>query len=133
MTSVLKATLKFLTSSTNFGNNLSIALHLDPSAGCLNISSTLRSSLCHHSNFAYSLFLNKRFKCHVIGAYHITSVGILFLGRCPSPSTSLGSSRLILYHNAWHTRHASKFSYLPRWRMQSLGHACIFWISNPRG
>jgi hypothetical protein len=27
------------------------------------------------------------------------------------PSTSLGSSRLILYHDAWHTGHASKFSY----------------------
>jgi hypothetical protein len=39
--------------------------------------------------------------------------GILFLGR--SPSTSPGSSLMILYHDAWHTGHASKFSYsLPR-------------------
>ena len=44
-----------------------------------------------------------------------------------------GTSRLILYRDALHTEHASKFSYSsPRHRMQSLGHACIFWISNPK-
>jgi hypothetical protein len=75
--------------------------------------STLRSFLCHHNNFACSLFLNKGFKCGIIGAYHITLAGILFLER--SLKTSLGSSRLILYRDAWHTEHASKFSYsLPR-------------------
>jgi hypothetical protein len=108
MPSILNANLKFLTSSANFGNSLSIDLHWDPSARCLNILSTLRSSLCHHSNFACSLFVNKRLKRGIIGAYHITLVGILFLGR--SPSTSLGSSCHILYHDAWHTGHASKFS-----------------------
>ena len=132
MSSVLIANLKFLASSTNFGNFLSIALHQDPLVGCLNILSTLQSSLCHCSNFTGCLFLNKRFKCGIIGAYHITLVGTLFLGF--SPSKSLGSSCLILYHDAWHTRHTSKFSYSLPWQMmQSLGHACIFWISNPRG
>jgi hypothetical protein len=113
MPSVLKANLKFLTSFANFGNSLSIDLHWGPSARFLNILSTLRSSLCHRNNFACSLFLNKHFKRGIIGAYHITLVGILFL-RC-SPSTSPGSRRLILYYDAWHTRHASKFSYSLPW------------------
>ena len=121
---------KFLASFANFGNSLLIALHWDPSAGCLNILSTLRCSLCHRNNFACSLFLNRRFKRGIIGAYHITLAGIFFRGR--SPSTSPGSSRLILYRDVWHTGHASNFSYsLPRYRMQSLGHACIFSISTP--
>jgi hypothetical protein len=47
-------------------HTLLIALHWDPSAGCLNISSTLQSSLCHRSNFACSLFLNKHFKRGII-------------------------------------------------------------------
>jgi hypothetical protein len=44
-------------------------------------TSTLWSSLCHRNNFACSLFLNKHFKRGIIGAYHITFAGILFLGR----------------------------------------------------
>jgi hypothetical protein len=75
--------------------------------------STLRSSLCHHNDFACSLFLNKCFKRGIIGAYHITLAGILFLG-CLT-STSPGSSHLILYRDAWHIGHVSKFLYsLPR-------------------
>ena len=74
--SVLKANLKFLASFANSGNSLLIALHCDPSAGCLNILSTLRSSLCHRNNFAWSLFLNRRFKHGIIGAYHIILAGI---------------------------------------------------------
>jgi hypothetical protein len=59
MPSVLKANLKFLASSADFKNSVSIALHWDPSAGCLNISSTLRSSLCHRNNFCM-LFVSKQ-------------------------------------------------------------------------
>src|SRR3954464_4181550 len=73
---------------------LSIFLHCDPSAGCLKFPSFLRSLLCHRKNLARSLFLNKRSNRGIIGAYHITLAATLFLGR--SPSTSLGSSRLIL-------------------------------------
>jgi hypothetical protein len=113
MPSVLKANHKFLVSSANFENSLSVDLHWDPSARCLNILSTLQSSLCHHSNFACSLFLNKCFKHGIIGAYHITLAGILFLRR--SPTISPGSSRLILYRDAWHTGHASKFLYSLSW------------------
>jgi hypothetical protein len=93
MPSILQANLKFLAWSANFRNSLLIALHWDPLAGCLNISSTLQSSLFHRSNFACSLFLNKYFKRGIIGAYHITLARILFLRRLPSPSTSLGSFR----------------------------------------
>jgi hypothetical protein len=58
--------------------------------------------------------------------------GILFFGRSSS-STLLGSSRKILYRDAWQTGHSSKFLCSPRYRMQSLGHACIFSIYNPKG
>ena len=132
--SILKANLKFLASSANSRNSLSIALHWAPSVGCLSILSTLRSSLCHRNNFALSLLLNKRFKRGIIGAYHMTLAEIFFLLGRSSSSTSSGSSRLILYRDALHTRHASIFLYSsPRYRMQSLGHACIFWIFNPKG
>ena len=50
-----------------------------------------------------------------------------------SPTTSPGSSRLILYRNAQHSGHAFKSLYAPQYRMQSLGHACIFCTSKPRG
>src|SRR5664279_4164684 len=109
MPSILRPNLKFLASPAKVGNSLSIFLHCEPSARCLNITSFLRSSLCHRNNLACSLFWNKRFNRGIIGAYHITLAGTLFLGR--SPSTSPGSSRLILYRNAPHTGHASKFSY----------------------
>ena len=112
MPSVLRPNLKFLASSENVGNSLSIFLHWDPSAGCLNFPSFLRSSLCHRNNLACSLFLNRRFNCGIIGAYHITFAGTLFLGG--SPSTSLGSSHLILYRNAPHTGHAFRSLYALR-------------------
>ena len=54
----------------------------------------LRSSLCHRINLALSLFLNRCFKCGIIGEYHMTLAGTLFRGF--SPSTSPGSSFLIL-------------------------------------
>src|ERR1043165_7834194 len=94
MSSVLRPNHKFLASSVKSEWSLSIFLHCDPSAGCLNFPSFLRSSLCHRSNLACSLFLNRHFNRGIIGAYHITLAGTLFLGR--SPSTSPGSSRLIL-------------------------------------
>src|SRR4051812_20579041 len=106
---VLRPNLKLLVSSAKSGYFLSIFLHCDPSAGCLNIPSDLCSSLCHPNNLACSLFLNKSFNCGIIGAYHITLAGTLFRGGFPS--TSPGSSRLILYRSAVHTKHASKFSY----------------------
>src|SRR3954447_13923001 len=109
MPSVLRQNHKFLTSPAKSGNFLSIFLHSDPSAGCLNFPSFLRSSLCHRNNLACSLFLNKRFNHGIIGAYHITLARTLFLGG--SPSTSPGSYFLILYRNAVHTGHLSKFSY----------------------
>jgi hypothetical protein len=58
--------------------------------------------------------------------------GTLFFGHSSS-STSPGSSRKILYRDALQTRHLSKFSWSPWYRIQSLGHACIFSICNPRG
>ena len=131
MPSALKPNHTFLASSAKSFHFLSIFLHYDPSAGTLNFPSFLRSSLCHRINLACSLFWNKRFNRGIIGAYHITLAGTLFLGR--SPSTSPGSSHLILYHNAPHIGHAFKSSYSPRQRMQLLGHACIFCTSNPRG
>jgi hypothetical protein len=60
-------------------------------------------------HMAYSLFLTRRFNYGIIAAYHMTFAGTIFLGG--SPSTSLGSSRLILYRSIVHTGHASKFSY----------------------
>src|ERR1041385_8179773 len=112
MPSVLRPNHKFLASFLKSELPLSIFLHCDPSAGCLNFPSLLRSSLCHRNNLACSLFLNRHFNRGIIGAYHITLAGILFLGG--SSSTSPGSSRLILYRNASHTGHAFKSSYAPR-------------------
>ena len=131
MPSVLKPNLIFLASFANVGNVLSTFLHCDPSAGCLNILSCLRSFLCHRINLAFILFMNKHFRRGIRGKYHITLAGTLFLTRIPS--TSPGSSRGILYRHALHTGHESKFSYSPRYRMQSLGQACIFCASNPKG
>ena len=104
MPSILRPNLKFLASPAKSLNSLSIFLHWNPSAGCLNIPSALRSSLCHRNNLACSLFLNKHFNRGIIGAYHITLAGTLF--REGSPSTSPGSSALILYRNAVHTGHS---------------------------
>src|SRR3989337_397690 len=112
MPSALKPNHTVLASAANFFHLLSFFLHCNPSAGDLNFPSFLRSSLCHRNNLACSLFLNRRFNRGIIGAYHITLAGTLFLGR--SPSTSPGSSRLILYHNAPHTGHAFNSSYPPR-------------------
>src|ERR1041385_8626680 len=110
MPSALKPNHMFLGSCPNLSRCiLSIFLHCDPSEGCLKFPSFLRSSLCHRNNIACSLFLNRRFNRGIIGAYHITFAGTLFLRG--SPSTSPGSSRLILYRNAPHTRHAFKSSY----------------------
>src|ERR1043165_8096860 len=98
MPSALKPNHMFLGSFVNlpfsFSSILSIFLHCDPSAGCLKFPSFLRSSLCHRNNLACSLFLNRQFNRGIIGASHITLAATLFLGR--SPSTSLGSFRLIL-------------------------------------
>src|SRR6185503_5275576 len=94
MPSVLKPNFMFLESKSNSGYVLSIFLHCDPSAGCLNIESFLCSSLCHRINLALSLFLNRCFKCGIIGKYHMTFAGTLFQGGFPS--TSPGSSFLIL-------------------------------------
>jgi len=94
--------------------------------------STLRSSLCHRNNLLWSLFLNSRFRRGIIGAYHITLIGIFFFGRSSS-SISPRSSHKILYHDALQTGHSSNFLCSPWYRMQSLGHACIFSICNPRG
>src|SRR3989337_1441023 len=113
MPSALKPNHTFLGSPANSARYfLVIFLHCDPSVGALNFSSFLRSSLCHRINLACSLFMNRRFSCGIIGAYHITLAGTLFLGR--SPSTSPGSSRLILYRNAPHTGHVFKSSYSSR-------------------
>src|SRR3954463_846796 len=101
MPSVLRPNLKLLASSAKSGYFLSIFLHCDPSAGCLNIPYDLRSSLCHRNNLACSLFLNKCFNRGIIEAYHITLEGTLF--RVGSPSTSLWSSHLILYRSEVHT------------------------------
>src|SRR3954470_11433192 len=112
MPSALTANHTFLGSFANSSQYfLTIFLHCDPSAGTLNFPSFLRSSLCHHINLACSPFLNRCFNCGIIGAYHITFVGTLFLGG--SPSTLPGSSRLILYRNAPHTGHAFRSLYAP--------------------
>src|ERR1041385_6381562 len=66
MPSVLRPNHKFLASSVNSEWPLSIFLHCDPSAGCLNFPSFLQSSLCHRSNLACSLFLNRRFNRGII-------------------------------------------------------------------
>src|SRR6185312_12186271 len=86
MPSVLKPNLMFLASKSNSGYILSIFLHCDPSAGCLNIESCLRSTLCHCINLALSLFLNRRFKHGIIGEYHMTFTKTLFQGGSPSTS-----------------------------------------------
>src|SRR3954462_8130259 len=110
MSSALKPNHMFLGSFVNlpfsFSSILSIFLHCDPSAGPLKFPSFLRSSLCHRNNIACSLFLNRHFNLGIIGAYHITFAGTLFLRG--SPLTSPGSSRLVLYRNAPHTGHAFK-------------------------
>ena len=80
----------------------------------------------------WSLFLNSHFRRGIIGAYHITLVEIFFFGRSSS-STSPGSSRRILYRDTLQTGHSSKFLCSAWYRMQSLGHVCIFSICNPIG
>ena len=60
--SIRKSNLMFFTSFTKSLYVLSIFLHCNPSVGCFNIGSCLRSSLCHHINLAFSLFLNRHFK-----------------------------------------------------------------------
>src|SRR3990170_7992672 len=112
MSSALKTNHTFLASPAKSPHLLLIFLHCDPSAGALNFPSFLRSYLCHRINLACSLFLNRRFNRGIIGAYHITLAGTFFLGG--SPSTSPGSSRLILYRNAPYTGHAFNSSYAPR-------------------
>ena len=102
---------------------------LRPVSGCSQLPVFL-TVLTVPSHQLGMLFLNSRFNRGIIGAYHITFAGTLFLGG--SPSTSPGSSRLI-YRNAPHTGHAFRSLYAPRKRMQSLGHACIFCTCNPRG
>ena len=83
MPSVLIPNLMFLASKAKSVYVLSIFLHCDPSAGCLNIESCLCSSLCLCSS-----------KRGIIVEYHMTLVGTLFQGR--SPSTCPGSSFQIL-------------------------------------
>ena len=56
MPSVLKPNLMFLAYNSNSGYVLSIFLHCDPSAGCLNIESFLCSSMCHRINLALFYF-----------------------------------------------------------------------------
>jgi len=56
MLSVLKPNLMFLASKAKSVYVLSIFLHCDPSAGCLNIESCLCSPLCHHINLALFFF-----------------------------------------------------------------------------
>src|ERR1043165_3442071 len=113
MPSALTPNHTFLGSPPNSTRSfLSIFLHCGPSAGCLKLMSFLRSSLCHCINLACSSFLNRRFNRGIIGAYHISLAGTHFLGG--SPSTSPGSSRLILYRNAPHTGHAFKSLYAPQ-------------------
>src|SRR3954470_237893 len=109
MLSVLRPNHKFLASPAKSGKSLSIFLHCRPSAGCLNIVSFLRSSMCHRNNLACSLFLNKSLNRGIMGAYHITLVGTLFLGG--SPSTSTWPSLLMLYRSAPHIGHLFSFSY----------------------
>ena len=67
----------FLASKEKSVYVLSIFLHCDPYAGCLNIESCLHSSLCHRINLALSLFLNRRSKRGIIGEYHMTLAGTL--------------------------------------------------------
>src|SRR3954469_3879497 len=112
MPSVFRPNLKFLASAAKSLKTLSIFLHCVPSAVCLDCPSDKRSSLCHRNNLACFSFMNRRFNRGIIGAYHITLAGTLFLGF--SPSTSPGSSRLILYRKAPHTGHAFNSSYAPR-------------------
>src|SRR3954451_13712220 len=95
MPSVLRPNLMFLASAAKSLKTLSIFLHCVPSAVCLNSPSDLRSSLCHRNDLACFLFMNRRFNRGIIGAYHITLAGTLFLGFSPSTS-SPGSSPLIL-------------------------------------
>src|SRR6185369_3085313 len=103
MPSVLKPNLMFLASKSNSGYVLSIFLHCDPSVGCLNIESFLRSSLCHHINLALSLFLNRRFKCGVIGEYHMTFAGTLFRGGSPLDISRIIFSNLVTQCTAYGT------------------------------
>src|ERR1041385_2544731 len=96
MPSALKPNHTFLGSSPNSTRYfLSIFLHCDPSAGCLKFPSFLRSSLCHRINLACSLFMNRRFNHGIIGAYHITLAGTLFLGGLAVNITRVISSDLI--------------------------------------
>ena len=71
MPSAHKPNHAFLASPAKSPHFLSIFFHCDRSAGALNFSSFLWSSLCHHINLACSLFLNRCFNHGIIGAYHI--------------------------------------------------------------
>ena len=96
MPSALKANHTFLGSFANSSQYfLSIFLHCDPSAGALNFPSFFRFSLCHRINLACSSFLNRRFNRGIIGAYHITFAGTLFLGELAVNITRVISSDLI--------------------------------------
>ena len=85
----------FLASKSNSGYVLSIFLLCDPSAGCLNIESFLRSCLWDRINIALSLFLNRCFKRGIIGEYHMTFAGTLFQGRLPLDISRIIFSNLV--------------------------------------
>src|ERR1043165_6328649 len=110
MPSALKPNHAFLGSPPNSARYfLSIFLHCEPSAGCPKFPSFLWSSLCHCINLACSSFLNRRFNRGIIGTYHITLVGTLFLRGLAVNVIRVISSDLIP-----HTGHAFKSSYAPR-------------------
>jgi hypothetical protein len=94
--SVLKPNLMFLASPAKCFYFLSIFLHWDPSAGCLSMWSCLQSLLCHVTNLAFYLFLNRRFKRGIIGKYHITFAGtFVILGGVPSRAPGSSSLRIL--------------------------------------
>ena len=101
--SVLNPNLMFLISLAKVLYLELIALHCEPSAGCISFSSTKQSLACHLISLAVSAFANHLFKRGIIGKYHTTFLGgLLFL----SPFIIVADKHL--YQEVLHTGHESK-------------------------
>ena len=91
-----------------------------PTAGCLIIVSFLRSSPCQRNSLVDFAHANSLCTWGAIGKYQTTFMGppLVLVPSSDGPS---------LYHGASHLGHLSKSLYFsPRYNMQSLEHAWIF-------
>ena len=122
-----RPSLRFLGSPPKSAYKWSIVSHYIESARCRSIPSVFLWYACRVRFFASSALTNNRLNLGIIGRYQQTfAIWLMFV-----VASSLHSSSLTLYYDTPHMGHlcisANSFLY----KMQSLGHACIFWYSIP--